>query len=151
MRGTTGSPGWSASSTRPSRPSSSSGRPSLPPLPHPPWAPVASGRGWITRAALASSPDERCSLGRVGRCVSQRTAAPSPEVKGNCVYFTDDGPWSHDRCHEVVPDVGVLDLADRSFKVPRGAVRDLLWKWPPPVRLGLPLLHQQKAGARFGP
>ncbi|KAL5226221.1 hypothetical protein ABZP36_012860 [Zizania latifolia] len=56
-----------------------------------------------------------------------------PEVKGNCVYFTDDGPWSHDRCHEVVPDVGVLDLADGSFKVPRGAVRDLLWKWPPPV------------------
>ncbi|EAZ38229.1 hypothetical protein OsJ_22604 [Oryza sativa Japonica Group] len=56
-----------------------------------------------------------------------------PEVKGNCVYFTDDGPWSHERCHEVVPDVGVLDLADGSYKVPRGAVRDLLWKWPPPV------------------
>uniref|UniRef100_A0A0E0E655 F-box domain-containing protein n=1 Tax=Oryza meridionalis TaxID=40149 RepID=A0A0E0E655_9ORYZ len=56
-----------------------------------------------------------------------------PEVKGNCVYFTDDGPWSHERCHEVVPDVGVLDLADGSYKLPRGAVRDLLWKWPPPV------------------
>ncbi|KAF0903747.1 hypothetical protein E2562_029103 [Oryza meyeriana var. granulata] len=56
-----------------------------------------------------------------------------PEVRGNCVYFTDDGPWSHERCHEVVPDVGVLNLADRSYNVPRGAVRDMLWKWPPPV------------------
>uniref|UniRef100_J3MHH0 F-box domain-containing protein n=1 Tax=Oryza brachyantha TaxID=4533 RepID=J3MHH0_ORYBR len=66
---------------------------------------------------------------------SASTCVPAdccPEVKGNCVYFTDDGPWSHERCHEVVPDVGVLDLADGSYKVPRGAVRDLLWKWPPP-------------------
>ncbi|CAM0909790.1 unnamed protein product [Alopecurus aequalis] len=55
------------------------------------------------------------------------------ELKGNCVYFTDDGPWSHDRCCEVAPDVGVLDLADGSYRLPRGAARDLLWKWPPPV------------------
>ncbi|XP_062179125.1 uncharacterized protein LOC133883725 [Phragmites australis] len=56
-----------------------------------------------------------------------------PELRGNCVYFTDDGQWSHNRCHEVAPDVGVLDLADGSYRTPRGAVRDLLWKWPPPV------------------
>ncbi|CAL5050081.1 unnamed protein product [Urochloa decumbens] len=55
------------------------------------------------------------------------------EVRGNCVYFTDDGPWSDERCREVVPDVGVLDLAGGSYRPPRGAVRDLLWKWPPPV------------------
>ncbi|WVZ78588.1 hypothetical protein U9M48_026278 [Paspalum notatum var. saurae] len=55
------------------------------------------------------------------------------ELRGNCVYFTDDGPWSHERCHEVAPDVGVLDLADGSYRAPRGATRDLLWKWPPPV------------------
>ena len=54
-------------------------------------------------------------------------------LRGNCVYFTDDGPWSHERCHEVAPDVGVLDLADGSYRPPRGAARDLLWKWPPPV------------------
>ncbi|RLN11710.1 hypothetical protein C2845_PM09G23440 [Panicum miliaceum] len=56
-----------------------------------------------------------------------------PGLRGNCVYFTDDGPWSHERCHEVAPDVGVLDLADGSYRPPRGAARDLLWKWPPPV------------------
>uniref|UniRef100_A0ACD5UHD6 Uncharacterized protein n=1 Tax=Avena sativa TaxID=4498 RepID=A0ACD5UHD6_AVESA len=56
-----------------------------------------------------------------------------PELKGNCVYFTDDGPWSHDRCREVAPDVGVLDLADGTYRPPRGAARDLIWKWPPPV------------------
>uniref|UniRef100_A0ACD5ZDU1 Uncharacterized protein n=1 Tax=Avena sativa TaxID=4498 RepID=A0ACD5ZDU1_AVESA len=56
-----------------------------------------------------------------------------PELKGNCVYFTDDGPWSHDRCREVAPDVGVLELADGTYRPPRGAARDLLWKWPPPV------------------
>jgi hypothetical protein len=54
-------------------------------------------------------------------------------LRCNCVYFTDDGPWSHERCHEVTPDVGVLDLADGSYRLPRGALRDLLWKWPPPV------------------
>ncbi|KAL6603279.1 hypothetical protein ACP70R_043640 [Stipagrostis hirtigluma subsp. patula] len=54
-------------------------------------------------------------------------------LRGNCVYFTDDGPWSHERCHEVAPDVGVFDLADGSYRPPRGAARDLLWKWPPPV------------------
>jgi hypothetical protein len=33
-----------------------------------------------------------------------------PELKGNCIYFSDDWPsWSHDRCREVAPDVGVLD------------------------------------------
>ncbi|CAN6206740.1 unnamed protein product [Urochloa humidicola] len=56
-----------------------------------------------------------------------------PELRGNCVYFTDDGPWSDERCREVAPDVGVLDLAGGSYKTPRGAARDLLWKWPPPV------------------
>ncbi|KAM0829861.1 hypothetical protein ACQ4PT_066601 [Festuca glaucescens] len=55
------------------------------------------------------------------------------ELKGNCVYFTDDGPWSHDRCREVAQDVGVLDLADGSYRPPRGAASDLLWKWPPPI------------------
>jgi hypothetical protein len=54
-------------------------------------------------------------------------------LRGNCVYFTDDGLWSHERCHEVTPDVGVLDLADGTYRLPRGALRDLLWKWPPPV------------------
>ncbi|GJM97493.1 hypothetical protein PR202_ga14424 [Eleusine coracana subsp. coracana] len=54
-------------------------------------------------------------------------------IHGNCVYFTDDGPWSRDRCREVAPDVGVLDLADGTYRPPRAAVRDLLWKWPPPV------------------
>jgi hypothetical protein len=56
-----------------------------------------------------------------------------PELKENCVYFTDDGPWSHDRCRAVAPDVGVLDLADGSYRPPRGATRGLLWKWPPPI------------------
>jgi hypothetical protein len=51
-----------------------------------------------------------------------------PELKGN------DGPsWSHDRCREVAPDVGVLDLTDGSYRPPRGAARGLLWKWPPPI------------------
>jgi hypothetical protein len=57
-----------------------------------------------------------------------------PELKGNCIYFSDDGPsWSHDRCREVAPDVGVLDLADGSYRPPRGEARGLLWKWPPPI------------------
>ncbi|KAF8772124.1 hypothetical protein HU200_006119 [Digitaria exilis] len=56
-----------------------------------------------------------------------------PELRGNCVYFTDDGPWSDERCHEVAPDVGVLDLADGSYRPPRGAAREMVWKWPPPV------------------
>ncbi|CAN6173516.1 unnamed protein product [Urochloa humidicola] len=57
------------------------------------------------------------------------------EVRGNCVYFTDDGPWTEERCREVAPDVGVLDLAGGSYRPPRGAAwdSDLLWKWPPPV------------------
>ncbi|CAN6220147.1 unnamed protein product [Urochloa humidicola] len=55
------------------------------------------------------------------------------EVRGNSVYFTDDGPWSDERCREVAPDVGVLDLAGGSYRPLRGAARDLLWKWAPPV------------------
>ncbi|KAJ1254944.1 hypothetical protein BS78_K305100 [Paspalum vaginatum] len=66
-------------------------------------------------------------------CVPVGDGGWGPELRGNCVYFTDDGPWSHERCHEVAPDVGVLDLADGSYRAPRGAARDLLWKWPPPV------------------
>jgi hypothetical protein len=66
-------------------------------------------------------------------CVPVDGGSSGELIRGNRVYFTDDGPWSHERCHEVAPDVGVLDLADGSFRPPGGAVRDLLWKWPPPV------------------
>ncbi|XP_066374486.1 uncharacterized protein [Miscanthus floridulus] len=66
-------------------------------------------------------------------CVPADDAGWCAGVRANCVYFTDDGPWSHDRCHEVAPDVGVLDVTDGSYRPPRGAARDLLWKWPPPV------------------
>jgi hypothetical protein len=34
------------------------------------------------------------------------------EVTSERVYFIDDEPWSHERCHEVTPDVGVIDLKD---------------------------------------
>uniref|UniRef100_A0A0D9WTY6 F-box domain-containing protein n=1 Tax=Leersia perrieri TaxID=77586 RepID=A0A0D9WTY6_9ORYZ len=99
---------------------------------------------WNTTTAAAAGKWTRvhgCGGGLLaGRALflgkSSSTCVPAsccPETRGNCVYFTDDGPWSHERCHEVVPDVGVLDLADGSYRVPRGAVRDLLWKWPPPV------------------
>ncbi|TVU49392.1 hypothetical protein EJB05_00700, partial [Eragrostis curvula] len=93
------------------------------------WAPVDSGK--INNGVLAG---RALFLGKsASLCVQADDGGCCPGVKGNCVYFTDDGPWTHERCHEVAPDVGVLDLADGSYRPPRGAVRDLLWKWPPPV------------------
>ncbi|KAE8815781.1 hypothetical protein D1007_06842 [Hordeum vulgare] len=90
------------------------------------WAPVDSRNG---RAGIVAG--HALFLGKnASLCVP---VDDCPELRGNCVYFTDDGPWSHDRCREVAPDVGVLDLADGSYRPPRGAARDLLWKWPPPV------------------
>ncbi|KAF7103226.1 hypothetical protein CFC21_104237 [Triticum aestivum] len=90
------------------------------------WAPVDSRNG---RASILAG--RALFLGKnASLCVP---VDDCPELRGNCVYFTDDGPWSHERCREVAPDVGVLDLADGSYRPPRGAARDLLWKWPPPV------------------
>jgi hypothetical protein len=95
---------------------------------------------WTAATGLWARADGRVLGGRalfLGKsaslCVPVDDAGWCPGVRGGCVYFTDDGPWSHDRCHEVTPDVGVLDLADGSYRPPRGAARDLLWKWPPPV------------------
>ncbi|XP_047045154.1 uncharacterized protein LOC124649593 [Lolium rigidum] len=90
------------------------------------WTPVDGMNGGVLggRALFLGKNASLCVA--VGGCCRS-------ELKGNCVYFTDDGPWSHDRCREVAPDVGVLDLADGSYRPPRGAARDLLWKWPPPV------------------
>ncbi|TVU07662.1 hypothetical protein EJB05_41027, partial [Eragrostis curvula] len=93
------------------------------------WAPLDSGKS--NNGVLAG---RALFLGKsASLCVPVDDGGCCPGVKGNCVYFTDDGPWTHERCHEVAPDVGVLDLADGSYRPPRGAVRDLLWKWPPPV------------------
>ncbi|XP_062229770.1 uncharacterized protein LOC133927356 [Phragmites australis] len=92
------------------------------------WAQVDgkdTGRGVLTGRALFLGKSASLCVPVDGGCC--------PELRGNRVYFTDDGPWSHERCHEVAPDVGVLDLADGSYRQPRGAGRDLLWKWPPPV------------------
>ncbi|XP_047054838.1 uncharacterized protein LOC124661019 [Lolium rigidum] len=90
------------------------------------WTPVDGKDGGVL-AGRALFLGKNASL-----CVAVDGCCRS-ELKGNCVYFTDDGPWSHDRCREVAPDVGVLDLADGSYRPPRWAARDLLWKWPPPV------------------
>jgi hypothetical protein len=48
------------------------------------------------------------------------------EVTLERVYFTDDEPWSHERCHEVAPDFGVLDLTDGTYTLSCGALSDLL-------------------------
>lgn len=87
------------------------------------WVQVDSSKGVLAGRALFLGKNASLCL-PVDGC---------PGLRGDCVYFTDDGPWSHDRCHEVLPDVGVLDLADGTYRPPRGALRDLLWKWPPPV------------------
>ncbi|XP_066380156.1 uncharacterized protein [Miscanthus floridulus] len=91
---------------------------------------------WTAATGRWAPADGRVLFGRalfLGKSASLCVPADDAGVRGNCVYFTDDGPWSHDRCHEVAPDVGLLDLADGSYRPPRGAARDLLWKWPPPV------------------
>jgi hypothetical protein len=91
---------------------------------------------WTAATGQWARADGRALGGRalfLGKNASLCVPADDAGVRGDCVYFTDDGPWSHDRCHEVAPDVGVLDLADGSYRPPRGAARDLLWKWPPPV------------------
>ncbi|EER88925.1 hypothetical protein BDA96_10G331200 [Sorghum bicolor] len=92
---------------------------------------------WTAAAGRWARADGRVVLGGralfLGKSVSLCVPADDAGVRSDCVYFTDDGPWSHNRCHEVAPDVGVLDLTDGSYRPPRGAARDLLWKWPPPV------------------
>ncbi|KAL6873890.1 hypothetical protein ACP4OV_013972 [Aristida adscensionis] len=92
------------------------------------WAPVDgedAGGGLLAGRALF--------LGKSASLCVPAPADGGERLRGGCVYFTDDAPWSHERCREVAPDVGVLDLADGSYRPPRGAARDLLWKWPPPV------------------
>ncbi|CAL5040937.1 unnamed protein product [Urochloa decumbens] len=97
----------------------------------------AAGAGGVGRWVEVDGKGASSVLGGralfLGKSASLCVPADGGEVRGNCVYFTDDGPWSHERCHEVAPDVGVLDLAGGSYRPPRGAARDLLWKWPPPV------------------
>ncbi|XP_004967278.2 uncharacterized protein LOC101775408 [Setaria italica] len=101
----------------------------------------AAGAGGGGRWARVDGEGASCVLGgralflgkSASLCVPVDCSGSGGELRGNRVYFTDDGPWSHERCHEVAPDVGVLDLADGSYRPPRGAARDLLWKWPPPV------------------
>ncbi|WOL13024.1 F-box protein SKIP23-like [Canna indica] len=61
-------------------------------------------------------------------CVSEKECA---ELRGDCVYFTDDGSWSYEKCHEVIPDVGVFDMKEKSLK-PCGGY-DFRRIWPPPV------------------
>ncbi|CAL9759167.1 unnamed protein product [Musa acuminata subsp. burmannicoides] len=61
-------------------------------------------------------------------CVKVREC---PELRGNCIYLTDDGSWSYEKCHEVVPDVGVFDLKEKSLK-PCGGY-NFQWIWPPPA------------------
>nr|XP_010936405.1 putative F-box protein At5g55150 [Elaeis guineensis] len=85
------------------------------------WAWVREQKEGLTGFALF--------LGKNGSlCVSTREC---PELKGNCVYLTDDGTWSFERCHNVVPDVGMFDLSDGRLK-PCGGY-DFQWIWPPPI------------------
>ncbi|CAN6192907.1 unnamed protein product [Urochloa humidicola] len=98
------------------------------------WRAAGGGGGgrWVEVDGKSVLADRALFLGKnASLCV--QLYGGGGEVRGNCVYFTDDGPWSDERCREVVPDVGVLDLACGSYRQPRGAARDLLWKWPPPV------------------
>jgi hypothetical protein len=37
-------------------------------------------------------------------CVTVDGGSSGELIRGNRVYFTDDGPWSHERCHEVAPN-----------------------------------------------
>ncbi|KAJ3674614.1 hypothetical protein LUZ60_005230 [Juncus effusus] len=54
-----------------------------------------------------------------------------PEIRGNCIYFTDDRIWSYEKCHEVFPDAGIFDLREMSYEP--CCAYDLVWKWPPPI------------------
>ncbi|KAF8686979.1 hypothetical protein HU200_043258 [Digitaria exilis] len=99
------------------------------------WTPTAGGGEWVQVDGKGVLRVRALFLGKnASLCVPvEDDGGGWPEVRGNCVYFTDDGPWSDERCHEVAPDVGVMDLADGSYRPPRGAAREMVWKWPPPV------------------